>query len=517
MYPAALIFVALYNLLFFHTQPGLGTALLFVFLNIYFFTVRDQSNKNILAGVLASVTSVIFAFLFFLRANGVVQIIDITAAIFFSLVALYLYKYQGNLTFKIANFVSWPFRIVFSSIAGFFKLFTADSWPRGLIITLPILAILLLLLTQADPVFNKLTRNFFSGTLERVIQSLAIFLGLLGVGLAALKLQDGPEQEVATDGKSHELIIMTGSVIVLFAVFILVQFQYLFSSVGERDLLKLGIASLTYSEYVRKGFFELLIASSIACGLLLYVLRYLDHLKGRLRVVIRLFSNILTIETGFLLLSAFRRLVLYADAHGLTRARIFGFIFLIWLGILLVILLVRLSKRMKQQWFFTGVAAATLFVLMLVNIINVDGLIATLYKPTVNSEIDYSYLSRLSSDAGESWQPAIEDAKETVSRIEGIVAISSEHRRQLSYRSYALDNLRLKMDYLLHKYGAKDIQWQSFNISEYLAYRKITANLDYYKQIPGLLNQISAIQSRASTEVINNTPLDRSTNSPLTY
>src|SRR3989304_9927257 len=90
---AALIFVALYNLLFFHTQPGIGTGLLFLFLNIYFFSVKDNNAKNIFWAVLASATSVIFAFLFSFRANGVVQLIDIITAAFFSLVTLYFYKY----------------------------------------------------------------------------------------------------------------------------------------------------------------------------------------------------------------------------------------------------------------------------------------------------------------------------------------------------------------------------------------------------------------------------------------
>lgn len=526
---AALIFVVLYNLLFFHTQPGLGTGLTFLFLNFYFFTVKDTNAKNLSVAVLASIVSTTFAFLFILRASGVVQLIDIAAATFFSLVALYFYKYQGQFSFAVARFISLPLVVTGSSVGGFFKLFQADSWSgtsleqrsassliRGLVITIPTFVVLLFLLVQADPIFNKLTSNIFSGVGERIVKSVIIFLGLLGLGLATYKVQEELVGEKIVEGKSHELIVIIGSVTALFAAFILVQFRYLFSSVGERELAELGINSLTYSEYVRKGFFELLIAASIACGLLLYVLRYFEKLRGKLAVVVHLFSTILTIETGFLLLSAVKRLLLYADAHGLTRARVFGFVFLVWLGILLIIFLVQLFQRVKQQWFFASVVVATLFVLMLVNIINIDGLIATSYKPTVNGEIDYYYIANLSPDAEESWQSAIEDAVATVSRLEGIANISPEQNRQLYYRNFTLRKLQEKIDYLLHKYDTKEgISWQAFNISEYLTYKKVAANRKFYEQIPVLLNKISVIESRVSSEVINNTLLDRSTQPPL--
>lgn len=547
---AALIFVVFYNLLFFHTKPGIGTGLLFLFLNIYFFAVKDQETKNIFWAVLASGAGSIFAFLLSFRSNGVVQLIDIIVAVFFSLVALYFYKFNGRLPLQLANFITLPFVTLVYSVGGFFKVFKAETWAvsppkhkstasliRGLLITVPIFAILLLLLINADPIFNKLTQNLFSGMGERTIKSLVIFLALLGFGLTTItSTKDYFEKAEVSEGKSHELMIVTGAVLSLFAAFILVQFRYLFSSVGERELAQLGINSLTYSEYVRKGFFELIVAAAISCGLLFYVLRYFDNLRDKLRIVVHLFSIILTIETGFLLLSAAKRLSLYADAHGLTRARMFGFVFLVWLGILLVIFLIRLLKQTKKGWFFASVVVSTILVLVFVNIINIDGTIATVYKPTVNGEVDYYYLANLSTDAADSWSPAIEDATGVITQLEAATgSISTEQNRQLFYRQNTLDSLQLKMDYLVHKYGTTEEiavwnsknwvlnpstvspkrHWQAFNVGEYLAYKKIAADLEYYAQVFVLLKRLDAISSRVGQEVINNTPLDRSTEPPL--
>ena len=50
----------------------------------------------------------------------------------------------------------------------------------------------------------------------------------------------------------------------LFAFFLIIQLKYLFLHVEESDLKNLGINIATYSEYVRQGFFQLLIAATIA-------------------------------------------------------------------------------------------------------------------------------------------------------------------------------------------------------------------------------------------------------------
>lgn len=266
--------------------------------------------------------------------------------------------------YQIPKFLLMPLISIESSIAAVFNIFkhensfesaqkdSTSALIRGLIIGIPVSLVLLFLLTKAAPIFGQLTQRFFTNIGERAVISLILFIILLGFGLS--KFLEKVIAEAQTThvpiGKSHELVIILGSVISLFAVFIIVQVKYLFSSIGEGELHQLGITSLTYSEYVRKGFFELLIASSIASGLIIYVFKYLHHLRDGQKILTQVSSGILTIETALLLLSAVKRVALYADAHGLTRARIFGFIFLIWLAVILLIFLIRVFKEMKKEW-----------------------------------------------------------------------------------------------------------------------------------------------------------------------
>lgn len=539
----SLIFVGLYNIFLFQTQPGVSTGLFFLGLHLYFFLTKNKDNKNLRFAYYSSIIATIFAFLFAFRGNGIVQLVNLATATFFSLIALYLYKYAGNIVYTIPNFLLTPFVVLASTLGSFFGLFKQSTWVsgslekdttsslvRGLLIAVPLFVVLLFLLIQADPIFNKLTQDVFTNIGERAIVSLLVFVGLISFGSAVVleKVQEQKDTQPVISGKSHELAIITGSVIFLFAVFIAIQFRYLFFSVGERELSQLGIASLTYSEYVRKGFFELLIAATIAGGVVVYVLKFIHHLIGNQKLLVQALSCILTIETGLLLLSAAKRVFLYADAHGLTRAREFGFVFLVWLAIILVIFFIKILKEIKKEQFFGSVVTTTLLTLLFINVVNLDGLIADKYKPTVNNEIDYYYIVSLSTDASQAWITAIEHADSTLSKLDNIAQLSPEDNRKLYWTKITLERILVQATYLLKKYGEVDVKklsendiqgrkWQSYNMSEYFAYKTIRENSGIFGQVVPLLNKANSLRERVSIEVRQNTPIDRSTKSPLVH
>ncbi|MBI2599610.1 DUF4173 domain-containing protein, partial [Candidatus Daviesbacteria bacterium] len=518
----------------FHTKFGIGTGLLFIILNIYFFFTRYQDskrpNKNIELGFLGSVAAAIFAFLFAFRDNGLVQIIDFLTAVFSSFVAIYFYKFSGHFSFRIPNFISVPLIVIDNFVKSFINLFRHNTWSsqslendktssliKGLVIAVPIVASLLFLLVRADPIFGKLTQDIMKNVGERTIVSLVIFIVMFTFGIIKIleKVTEEKVSEIAK-GKSHELIVITGSVLFLFAVFISVQFRYLFLGVEERELSQLGITSLTYSEYVRRGFFELLIASTISSGVIVYALKYLHFLTDRQKPLVQIFTAVCTVETGLILLSAVKRVALYADAHGLTRARVFGFVFLIWLAVLLTIFLIRVFKQWRKEKFFTSVLISTFLILLSVNLINIDGLIATKYRPTVNEEIDYYYLTNLSTDAVESWIPAILDSERIISQLEKNAVITPEDNRKLYWAKRPVGKIKERVDYLNKKYEVIN-QWQSFNLAEYHSFKAIKENKDIFSKIAPLLDKANQLQARVSNSVIQDTQLDRSLQPPLLY
>ncbi|MBI2012085.1 DUF4173 domain-containing protein [Candidatus Daviesbacteria bacterium] len=268
---------------------------------------------------------------------------------------------------------------------------------------------------------------------------------------------------------------------------------------------------------MRKGFFELLIASSIATIVIIFVLRFLRNLQSTQKFIVQITSSVLVLEIGLLLLSALQRLNLYQATHGLTRARIFGFIFIVWLSVLLFILLVRILKDIKEKWFFSTNVAATLIILLFVNLFNIDGLIATKYKPTVNDEIDYYYITSLSTDAYEAWIPSINESQQILNKLDKNAEGSNpEDRRQFYWAISILSSLKEKDSYLNSKYHPNS-SWQSFIFSEFNAFQFIQENKDEFSKINGLIDKANRIQQRfgGNTIDIENTPLDRSINAPL--
>ena len=101
---------------------------------------------------------------------------------------------------------------------------------------------------------------------------------------------------------------------VLFAAFVALQVAYLF---GGLDTL--AAIALTYAEYARRGFFEL-VAVVVLVGALVLGLEAVVAHRSRAYVVAIL---ALVALTAVVLASSFLRLRLYQDAYGWTELRFY--------------------------------------------------------------------------------------------------------------------------------------------------------------------------------------------------
>lgn len=517
----ALLLVLAYNLVFFKTGFGLGFALFILFINSAFYFFTDPQSKNKTPGKFASAVSVLFAFLTVFRANELILVINGMAAVFFELVALYFYKGLDEFTFKIPDFILAPVITFFKGVDSIFKLFSPQTFQdekvdsqifksvaKGVLIAIPVLAVLLFLLTQADPVFSKITGDILSNSFERTLFSALVFVGMLCLSLVSIRNRESSTEQSVHSHKGYELTVLLSSVAVLFGLFIAVQFQYLFSQTAEHDLAELGVSTLTYSEYVRKGFFELMTATVITGGILMYVLSNVFRMKDKQRVIVQTFSSVVVLETLMLIVSAAQRVNLYQLEHGLTRARVFGFIFYVYLAVFLVLLMIQILKRMGNKPFFVSHVLLGLASLLTVNVLNVDGLIAKDYKPTVNGETDYYYISSLSPDAHEAWDEILTDAENFVTSAEALPELSSDDLRRLLYISDSVG-------FLGHRYtqvGNK--KWQEFNITRNAAYTAALEN-DLLRRVDEIKLRVEALNKKASGKARENIRLDRDTSPPL--
>jgi hypothetical protein len=280
---------------------------------------------------------------------------------------------------------------------------------RGVLIALPIVAVFAALLSSADLVFAQrladFTRLFRLEKLpEYLFRAVYILVGayaLAGVFLhAAQKSQDGrpagPQKPLVPQFLGFtEAAVVLGAVVLLFAIFVGIQFRYFFG--GQTNI---GVQGYTYSEYARKGFGELVAVAF--CSLLLF-LGLSAIVKRETSLQRRAFSGLgigMVALVGVILVSAFQRLLLYEAAYGFTRLRIYTYIFMIWLGVVLAVVV--LLELLRREHFFPLAALLALlgFGATLV-LVNVDASIVrqNVRRAAAGQALDVAYLATLSSDS----------------------------------------------------------------------------------------------------------------------
>jgi len=279
---------------------------------------------------------------------------------------------------------------------------------RGVLIAIPILAIFAALLASADLVFAQRLHDFTSlfrlenlpQYLFRLFYILVAAYALAGVFLhAAQKSTDeklfSQKPLVPQFLGFTEAAVVLGAVVALFAVFVVIQFQYFFGGGAN-----IGGAGFTYSEYARRGFGELVAVAF--CSLLLFlslsaVAR--RHTPGQRWAFSGLGLGMLLL-VGVILVSAFQRLRLYEAAYGFSRLRIYTNIFMLWLGLLLAVVVV-LDLLRRQRFFPLAALLVAIGFVATLALVNVDGSIVrqNVARASQGQGLDVPYLASLSPDS----------------------------------------------------------------------------------------------------------------------
>jgi len=157
---------------------------------------------------------------------------------------------------------------------------------------------------------------------------------------------------------------------------------------------------MTYAEYARRGFAELVVVAVASLCLHLALAGFTRRETSAKRVAFTALTTVLTVLVLVILASSFGRLLLYEQAFGFTRARAVADVFMVWLALLLVALLV-LELRDRVRWFLLASLVATVGFAATLNVVGVDALIVrqNLARAQAGAELDVSYLAGLSPDA----------------------------------------------------------------------------------------------------------------------
>ena len=249
---------------------------------------------------------------------------------------------------------------------------------RGLAIAaLPIL-VFGALFASADVFFRDLLRESLIVNPGEVLSHLALLLLFAWLAASylwgALIAEREPVPEAPRIGwlrfEFIETGVVLGSINILFLAFVGVQFRYLF---GGADRV-VASSSLTYAEYARRGFFELVAVAALVVPFLLLTQWLLPKQHTRLQRFHALLAAALVALVFVVMASALQRMRLYQQAFGLTELRLYTSAFMAWLFIVFVWLILT-ALRSRRDRFAFGVFIAGLVVLAGLNVLNPDAFI----------------------------------------------------------------------------------------------------------------------------------------------
>jgi Domain of unknown function (DUF4173) len=271
---------------------------------------------------------------------------------------------------------------------------------RGLLLTLPLLLVFGLMLRSADAAFATLLTRFFSWNIDQSFWWWLFRFGLitgLVIGLlrffvlGQIQLNTTPSFQL---GKT-ELVMALSGLNLLFTAFIIIQFGYFFG--GQTQIT--ALTGLTYADYARRGFNELLNVVVFAFPVLICAL-YFSQTNSRINQIVRILSSVTLVFMGVMLYSAWQRLQLYQQAYGLTEIRFYTSVLLIWLAIMIVFYaLTALQKRYSS--FVMGTLISVFATVIVLNIINPNAIIVQTNLARANAEQDFDieYALQLGADA----------------------------------------------------------------------------------------------------------------------
>lgn len=332
---------------------------------------------------------------------------------------------------------------------------TQTSWRgraapvlRGVALAAPIVLLLGALLAAADTVFAaKLTSA--AVVLPRMDEAAGrLLLALIVAYLVAgglwhlVQREDGPilaDQAVPRLLGFTEAAVVLASVNLLFATFVVVQLRYFFG--GQAGIVDGG---LTFAEYARRGFGELVVVAAISLGLHLALAGLTQRETHVQRWLFTALTAALSCMVLVILASAFQRLLLYEAAFGFTRLRTFVHVFMVWLGVLLVVLVVLELADRVRLFLLAGIIAVAGFALTL-NVIGVDALIArhNVARAVAGAELDTWYLASLSPDAVPTLVAALPSLNEPLAAVVAdVVRCIQSDSRSGDWRSLRLSDHR---------------------------------------------------------------------------
>lgn len=490
------IFVAWLVLPFVYGFPIVAFFIFFVSVSSLVYLLREEKtwfDTWLYVGILA------LSFFLIYRANGFLLFFDFIFIIFFgSLLIRPLLKEHD-----VFSIIFTPLQVMKQSFLGknifpyIFKIPKKYSEKNvfsefipTILITILIIAITIPLLASANPFFNNTLQNIlkffnldwlfkfiFAESLEiYFLRNIVFFLLIYWIPRLLTVSVQGINASERKQYFSINYLIPKTAIAGLLVIFFTTQIQLYFAS--NKTLLSMGYAN---SRLTNEVFFQVTIVAFIV-----FLLAYFDKNRKKWNTLLTYF---LTVEAFFLIGIAFKSVYDYSSLNGFTQKRLWGYASMSWLTGAFILFIFYYIKQFSHLRFAKQILAYTVTIILLINLLNFDYLIAHVSKPTVAGAIDYIYLSRLSPD-GQNYKEILTIAQKEAEK---------EHYLDAANNSIVYQVLN-KIEFLKNKYGTRNYI-NTFNFAEYKEYLAVK---DIDKQ--GLINMIDNTRQKYTPQSLTPVP-----------
>lgn len=471
--------------------------LLPVILSAAAFAWRDSLTLNFLAGMTLLISLALMAW----RArSGRIRLAGI---------AEYM---QGMLVAGVnAFFVGFP--LLMYDVR--WKEIPATGWSRhlrsillGAFIALPLLILFGMLFMSADATFERIVSRFFFTNHEEVYGHIILTFFLTWITGGFLRgLLFGREVKITSDGRATlfstnqadgaatpndapqalkaeqmrlgivEIGVTLGLLNLLFFVFVLLQLRYFF---GGAALVQAS-GGMTFAEYYRRGFFELVTVAALVLPILLaahWLLRKDNPANER---IFRVLAATQILLLFVIMVSAVRRMLLYQSEYGLTELRLYTTAFMAWLALVFVWFVATVLRGRRNQFAFGALIAGFLIVGTL-HVINPDAMIVRVNVAHAQNGrgFDAYYAASLSADA----MPAL---------MQSLPALKAQDQRIIA-------------DRILNKWSLDEsTDWRTWNWSRSQASKVLQDNFEVLRQLtapPPEVNQVTVAPETVNAQVV---------------
>jgi len=283
----------------------------------------------------------------------------------------------------------------------------ARAIVRGSLLSVPLVLVLVVLLASADPIIRWSTKRIADWFPDWSFPARVIFFAVLlvltlgansiGARQLAVKLpQYAVRTRMPTVGLTEQRMMLWSAAAIVW-LFVALQASYFIhpppAAIGT---------GVTFAEFARRGFGELSFAATLVAAIII-ILEYARPADAteQERKVLRNLELALVIALELVLISAFRRVVLYEQAYGFTTARVFAQAYMIVMALALGALALEITRGRISIAFGRRVAEIALGAFTVLVFWNYEAWIVNknVDRAALTGKFDAHYVRELSRDA----------------------------------------------------------------------------------------------------------------------